>query len=189
MTDEQVAQELEIDYAGALTGRVYREFNNEVHVVDEIPYDETLPIITAWDYGVGTTAIAILQETATSIDQIGELEVHDAIPDNVVPALLDTLADLGVPLQELEPQFTREWLGVGDPAGDAASSSSRRSGRSTRRSERPSASCSAGRRRTGSAPPPAPPRSSTGKRTDGRPAATARSRRKRPSRRTTSTTT
>lgn len=119
MTDQQVAQELEIDYTGALTGRVYPEFSDTVHIVEEIPYDDTLPIMTAWDYGVGTTAIAILQETATTLDQIGELEVHDAIPDNVVPALLDTLADLGVPLTELDPVFTREWLGVGDPAGDA----------------------------------------------------------------------
>lgn len=119
MTDQTVSQELEIDYTGALTGRVYPEFSDEIHVVDEIPYNPRLPIMTAWDYGVGTTAVAILQETATEILQIGELEVHDAIPDNVVPALLDVLADLGVPLIELEPQFTRDWLGVGDPAGDA----------------------------------------------------------------------
>lgn len=119
MTNEQVAQELEIDYSGALTGRVYPEFDTQVHVVDELPYEERVPIITCWDYGVGTTAVGIFQETATEIRQIGEVEVHDAIPDNVVPALLDVLADLGVPLIELEPQFTRDWLGVGDPAGDA----------------------------------------------------------------------
>lgn len=119
MTDQAISQELEIDYAGALTGRIYPEFTNDVHVLPEIPYDDRLPILTAWDYGVDTTAIAIFQETPLELLQIGELEVHDAIPDNVVPALLDTLADLGVPLQELEPQFTREWLGVGDPAGDA----------------------------------------------------------------------
>lgn len=119
MTDQQVAQELEIDYAGALTGRVYPEFADEVHIEAEIPYDDRLPILTAWDYGVGTTAIAIMQEKPFSLDQIGEVEVHDAVPDNVVPKLLDTLADLGVPLTELDPVFTREWLGVGDPAGDA----------------------------------------------------------------------
>jgi hypothetical protein len=41
------------------------------------------------------------------------------LPRQRRPALLDTLADLGVPLQELEPQFTREWLGVGDPPATA----------------------------------------------------------------------
>lgn len=119
LTDEQVAQELEIDYSGALTGRVYPEFNMERHVLPEVPYEPSLPIITAWDYGVGTTAVAILQETATEIRQIGELEMGDAYPEIVVAALLDTLADLGVPFSELEGQFTRTWLGVGDPAGDA----------------------------------------------------------------------
>lgn len=128
LTDEQVAQELEINYSGALTGRVYPEFNDEIHVLPHIPYDPRLPIETAWDYGVRATTVAILQETATEIRQIGEVELGaditgtgtPAIPDTVVPELLDVLADLGVPLAELEPQFTRDWLGVGDIAGDAA---------------------------------------------------------------------
>ena len=118
LTDEQVASELDIDYAASLSARVYPEFDDEIHVLDAIPYDPDLPIEFAIDYGLDTTAVAFLQETATHVLQFGELEIGDSDPDDVSAAMVATLLALGVPGERLEPYWRRQIFGVGDPSGE-----------------------------------------------------------------------
>lgn len=116
MTDLQVAQELDIDYTASLSGRVYPEFSWERHVHDRIPYDQAFPLSFALDYGLDTTAVAIIQETPTEIRQIGELEVSDLTPEEVVAALRAELRALQVPENEIA--LLPEKFAVGDPAGE-----------------------------------------------------------------------
>lgn len=121
LTDEQVAQELEIDYEGSLTARVFPEFSESRHVVDEIGYDPTLKLEFGIDYGWGASAtwINVYQRAPRELRQIGEVVVMQGTPETIMAELLEELSDLGVRLLELEPTFTRQLRVLGDPAGDA----------------------------------------------------------------------
>lgn len=121
LTDEQVAQELEIDYEGSLTARVFPEFSEERHAEPEIGYDPMLPLEFGIDYGWGASAtwINVYQRAPGELRQIGEVVKMQGTPETVVAELIETLADLGVTLVELEPRFTRDLRMVGDPAADA----------------------------------------------------------------------
>lgn len=131
LTDEHVAQELDIDYSRSLEARVYPEFSEEVHVaaaaeiaargLDPLaPWDEAVyGYELAWDYGVGTTAIGIFQDAPREWRMIGQYEIGDTAPEEVVAGLRDVLADLGVPLALTRPPFSLDMLGVGDPSGEA----------------------------------------------------------------------
>lgn len=48
-TDENVAQELDISYEKSQKGRIYPEWDNVVR--GEFPYDPSLPLYVAWDFG------------------------------------------------------------------------------------------------------------------------------------------
>ncbi len=127
LTDEQVAQELDIDYTASLTARVYPMFSEEVHVVNGFhglpetePFDPSLNRYElSWDYGVDTTAVGVWQDSPGELRKIGELEVHDADPDKVSDRLIDVLGDLGIPLALLSKANREVMLAVGDPAGEA----------------------------------------------------------------------
>lgn len=120
LSDEQVASELDIDYAASLTARVYPKFSEEQHVVERIPYEPEIHEVTmSIDYGLDVTAIAIFQETVRELRQIGELEVSDADPDAVVRELRRYLLQLGVAADDVN---SATWLlnqrVIGDPAAD-----------------------------------------------------------------------
>lgn len=121
LTDSQVAQELEIDYEGSLTARVFPEFSAERHVVDSIAYEPLLPLEFSIDYGWGASAtwINIYQRAPGELRQIGEVVVMQGVPETVIAELVEVLADLGVTLTELEPRFMQQMRVIGDPAGDA----------------------------------------------------------------------
>lgn len=125
LTDTQVAQELDIDYTASLTARVYTEFNEDVHVVDEgIPYDPKLDIDLMWDYGLDVTSVVVAQDHPHQLAVIGLLEVGDdvngqtATPDVVSELLVEYLAELGVPMKRLTRQWTLQMTAVGDPSGE-----------------------------------------------------------------------
>ena len=124
-TDEQVANELDIDRERALAGRVYSEFSTPVHVVDEgIPYEPEIPLELAWDFGLDTTSVVVIQNGPDAVRVIGLLEMGDqhgttATPERVADELRRYLAELGVPDIELESYYTLRLRAVGDPAGHA----------------------------------------------------------------------
>lgn len=120
MTDEDVAQELDIDYEASLPARVYGEFTSEMHVVEDgIDFDPAFGYELAFDYGLDTTSVIILQDAPDSLRAIGEVEiVGDAIPDVVVPQLVEELKDIGVSEERLARKWTLQVLAVGDPAGE-----------------------------------------------------------------------
>lgn len=126
-TDEQVANELDIDRARALAGRVYSEFTMDVHVEPGgIEYDPNLPLELAWDFGLDATAIPVCQDAPNEYRVIGLVEVGDlfgttATPELVSAALVDYLADLGVGPVALQRKFTSAIHCVGDPAGQSRS--------------------------------------------------------------------
>jgi hypothetical protein len=129
-TDEQVAQELDIDYAGSLPGRVYPEFSRELHVVDHIGYDRYLGgVLLAWDYGLDTTAIVICQESPMDFRIIGIHEAHDSPPHEVVAGLKRVLVGLGVEGFMVEQAANSSSMieSVGDPAGEGRDLSTGRS--------------------------------------------------------------
>lgn len=121
LTDEQVARELDIDYTASLTARVYTEFTEEIHVLDEIAYEPLLPIYLSWDFGWEMTAVGIWQLSPTEMRKIGEWEGGDQTPDQVAAGLRYVLRNLGVEAKNLQQFETLTWLSVGDPAGDAKS--------------------------------------------------------------------
>lgn len=120
LTDEDVASELEIDYTAALTARVYPKFDERLHVAPvHIPWVEALPTELAFDYGADTTAVVICQDAPREYRVIGEVEINDATPEEVVGAIRAELIAIGMP-----PMLTtKEWMertlfAVGDPAGE-----------------------------------------------------------------------
>jgi hypothetical protein len=132
-TDEQVAQELDIDRERALTGRVYSEFQTEIHVVAAgIPYEHnTAPLELGFDYGLDCTSVVICQDKPDAYCVLGELEMGDVVgttatPENVSAALRQVLEQLGVPARELTPFWTKKLYAIGDPAGHARSMESGR---------------------------------------------------------------
>lgn len=122
LDDETIARELDISYERSLAARVYPEFDHEVHVVPHIGYDSSVTLEFSIDYGwsPSSTAIGIWQDAHDSLRKIGELEVQEHTPEQVAEALKTRLAELGVPDMELLPNFMKDWLIVGDPAGEAA---------------------------------------------------------------------
>ena len=119
LTDEQVAQELDIDYAASLVARVYPEFDAVVHVHHEpIPYDPALRIEIGWDYGVAPTAGVICQESPFEYRAIADFEVWDATPEAVDRIVRDELRAHGVTEAALALS-SEMFLAVGDPAGEA----------------------------------------------------------------------
>ena len=119
LTNEQVAEELDIDYSGSLPARVYSEFNEELHVLSDIPYDPLLPIKLSFDYGWEMNAVGIWQVAPTHVAKIGEFEGPDMTPDIVANGIRSVLAGLGVEARNLAHHNTITWECVGDPAGDA----------------------------------------------------------------------
>lgn len=124
-TDEQVANELDIDRERALGGRVYSEFATPVHVIDEgIPYEYEIPIELAWDFGLDTTSVIVLQNAPMEVRAIGILELGDqhgttATPERVAEQLRLYLQELGVTELETTPFYTAKLRAIGDPAGAA----------------------------------------------------------------------
>lgn len=122
-TDQQVAAELDIDREGSLPGRVFSEFDRGVHVVAEgIDYSADVPVELAWDYGLDTTAVIVLQNAPAEVRVIGLLEMgsqhgSSGVPEHVAAELRLYLQELGLSAVETTPEFTRHLRGIGDPAG------------------------------------------------------------------------
>ncbi|HLE99651.1 MAG TPA: hypothetical protein VI540_07105 [Gaiellaceae bacterium] len=122
-TDEQVANELDIDRERALSGRVYTEFQTDVHVVEQgIPFAVELESKTelAWDFGLDATSIVVCQDAPNSYNVVGILEMGDlfgttATPELVSRALRQYLAELG--MRFVTPDWTRRLYAIGDPSG------------------------------------------------------------------------
>lgn len=130
-TKEQVASELDIDREGALTARVYDEFETSLHVHRDaggreapIPFDPLLPVELGWDYGLDCTAVVVCQDHPLEYRVVGEVEVVDRpgetpTPDLVVARLRQELLELGLERRFLTPDWTRRMFARGDPAGDS----------------------------------------------------------------------
>lgn len=122
-TDEQVAAELDIDREGSLPGRVFPEFDRGVHVVEEgLPHTPELPVELAWDYGLDTTSVIVLQHALDEVRAIGLLEMGtqhgtSGVPEHVAAELRLFLQELGMPEVETTPAFTAKLRAIGDPAG------------------------------------------------------------------------
>ena len=61
MTPEQIARELEISYSGAVEGRIFGAFDEEVHLVEGLEYDPSLPLYTSHDHGVNEETCVFIQ--------------------------------------------------------------------------------------------------------------------------------
>ena len=131
MTDEQVASELDIDYSRSLTARVYPEFDETTHVVEEgIPYDPSLPVELCFDYGLDMTSVGILQDAPYELRVIAEFEQSDLVPEQVAAGVrgvltalfYEAVADGLMPPDQaqklVEPYWTRQMFAIGDPAGE-----------------------------------------------------------------------
>jgi hypothetical protein len=121
LTDEQVAAELEIDYEGSLTARVFPEFSADRHADDDVTYDKSLRVEFGIDYGWGASAtwVNIYQRAPGELRQIGEVVAMQSTPEQVVAEVQEELAELGMTLLETEARFLRGLRVWGDPAGDA----------------------------------------------------------------------
>lgn len=128
-TDEQVAQELDIDRERALGGRVFSEFESGRHVVEEgIPFTPELESKTElfWDFGLDATSVVVCQDAPSEYRVVGILEMGDlfgstATPELVAKALRAYLAELGVPPERTKADWTRRMYAIGDPAGHTRS--------------------------------------------------------------------
>lgn len=76
-TERQIAQEQNIEWSVAGSGKVFSRFDSSVHVHDEVPVIPGLPIFRAWDFGIA-------DETAITIAQVRWM---DTINGNRVPQI------------------------------------------------------------------------------------------------------
>lgn len=65
MTATQIARELEIDYEGAIEGRIFPSFTREVNVLEHIPYEPKVPLHLTFDHGLN-------EETCIFVQRRGE---------------------------------------------------------------------------------------------------------------------
>ena len=78
MTEEEFAQELECSFDAPNSGAYYAKMMQEAERTGRItivPYDPALPVVTAWDLGIGdSTAIWFVQQTGMQVRVIDFLE-------------------------------------------------------------------------------------------------------------------
>jgi len=123
-TDSQVAQELDIDRAGALVARVYPEFAADVHVLPELSLPPQFSKLEfGWDFGSDVTSIVICEDTPAEYALHGCVELGgklgtSATASLVAAAIRAFCADvLGLDPEFLTPNWTRRWYCVGDASG------------------------------------------------------------------------
>jgi hypothetical protein len=78
MTEEQVAQELDISYDKSVKGRVYPEFDYQTHVKDDIKYNPALPTYVSWDFGLRDATSLIFYQ----IDPYNNVFVFDELENS-----------------------------------------------------------------------------------------------------------
>lgn len=117
LTNEQVAEELDIDYTASLSARVYDEFDENVHVVDGLELDKYLPLEFSFDYGWDVTSVGIWQDAPNELRKIGEAEFTETLPHDVVAGVIETLKNLGADDRMIQKPLLLRMLAVGDPAG------------------------------------------------------------------------
>jgi len=61
MSQQEISQELDIDYEASMAGLVFPDFSYETQVSDTLEYNDELPLYCAWDFGLDTTAILWIQ--------------------------------------------------------------------------------------------------------------------------------
>ena len=61
MMPEQIARELEISYSGAVEGKIFGAFDEDIHMVSRLEYDPKLPLYTAHDHGVNEETCLLIQ--------------------------------------------------------------------------------------------------------------------------------
>ncbi len=108
MTDEEIAQELEISYEKSRRNRVYREFDYGTHVSDAARYNPDLPLYTTQDFGIRDPWVILWIQTdaADNAYVIDEYSNNGEIIDHYARRLLDKAA-------EYKPPHAN----YGDPAG------------------------------------------------------------------------
>ncbi len=109
MTEEEIAQELEISYDKSKKDRVYPEFAYETHVSAAARYNPDLPLYTAQDFGIRDPwAILWLQtDPADNVYVIDEYVRNGEIVDHYAGVLLDGFERYAHPVAN-----------YGDPAGN-----------------------------------------------------------------------
>jgi len=60
-TPQEVAQELDINYEAAMTGKVFAGFSYEDNVSEKAIYNPNLPLYVGWDFGLDGTALIWIQ--------------------------------------------------------------------------------------------------------------------------------
>jgi hypothetical protein len=113
MTEEQIQQELEINYTVSVIGRVYPKFQNvpsgDVHI-GAFPYDHTLPLYVALDNSHGGPdphAVVVAQK-----DDFGRIRIIDSCQSNLnIREMAHFLAKKPLPgqLDEKLLKFYERW--------------------------------------------------------------------------------
>jgi hypothetical protein len=90
------------------------------------PVRRGVPIELAWDFGLDTTAIVVLQDAPRELRAIGLLEMGDdhgttADPGSRRGRRCASSRPLGVEERLLTPLWTRQLQGIGDPSGSGRS--------------------------------------------------------------------
>lgn len=84
MTEEQIAQELDCSFAKSQKGRVYPQFDYEIHTAEDL-FDKHIQVEMSWDFGIGDpTAIVFFQRTPTEVRIVDYLEMADSSIDKIM---------------------------------------------------------------------------------------------------------
>ena len=108
MTEEEIAQELEISYEKSTRDRIYAEFDYSVHVRGDVEYNSLLPLYTAQDFGYRDPWVILWMQT----DPMDNVYVIDEYVNS--GRIVDHYANI---LLEKEKTYKRARENYGDPAG------------------------------------------------------------------------
>ncbi|MFH1549660.1 MAG: hypothetical protein ABIH04_03785 [Planctomycetota bacterium] len=112
MTEEEIAQELEISYEKSKKDRVYREFDYNIHISSAARYNPDLPLYTSQDFGIRDPWVILWLQTDSS-DNIYVIDEYTNSGE-----IVDHYAGI---LRRRAKKYKTPCANYGDPAGNQQS--------------------------------------------------------------------
>lgn len=108
MTEDEVARDLDINYAMSVSGKVFNSFSEHKHITKTNPYNPQLPVFRIWDFG-RTSGVLWAQ-----IDSHGRKRIlHESILEGT-----DTFEQIHVTVAESDQYFPdAQFEDICDPSG------------------------------------------------------------------------
>ncbi len=111
LTQEQIAQEIDISYTKSTKGRVHQWFDADKHANTIVDYDRNHPIMITLDFGIGDpTSAVFLQDYGNMVYVIGHFEIADTVFPKIMTKIAEQLHKWKLTIRDVAGWY-------GDPDG------------------------------------------------------------------------